>query len=126
MTTLRIEKLDESDNLISFQEITTGVKAQIMKDNFIQAIQRLYFWRKDICQTNFTSMLYILLNKADDRNKMKIFVGFPEETIAYLLWYTNKEVSEATFFCKWLNFAKSDDTECETRSSKNNANDNEV
>jgi len=102
MTTLIIRKIESSKNLICFEELTTGMKAQLMKENMHRAMENLYYWRKDICATNFCSMLFNLLCKADDRNKMKIFVGFPEETICYLLWYTNREVSEATFFCKWL------------------------
>jgi len=102
MTFLRIQKIDESKSLITFEEITTGIKAQLMKEQVYKAMQNLQYWRKDINATNFTSMLYVLLSKADDRNKLKIFVGFPEEAVCWLLWYTNKEVSETTFFCKWL------------------------
>ena len=102
MTTLRIRKIDSSKSLITFEELTTGVKAQLMKESVHKAMQNLYYWRKDIGATNFTSMLFHFLSKADDKNKMKIFVGFPEEAICYLLWYTNREVSEATFFCKWF------------------------
>ena len=102
MTYLQINKIDSSENLITFEEITTGVKAQVMRENMYKAMENLYYWRRDLSATNFSSMLYTLLCKADDRNKMKIFVGFPEETICFLLWYTKQGISEPTFFCKWL------------------------
>jgi uncharacterized protein (DUF2461 family) len=102
MTNLMIHKTDSSKNLICFEEITTSIKVQLMKSSFLRAMKNLYYWRKDTYNTSFSLMLYTLINKADDTNKMKIFVGFPEETICYLLWYTNHEVTEKNFFDKWL------------------------
>lgn len=102
MTTLMIHKTNSSKNLICFEELTTGLKAQLMKENVYKAMQNLYFWQKNSDLTNFSSMLYQLLCKADDSNKLKIFVGFPEETVCFLLWYTNREESEQKFFDSWL------------------------
>lgn len=102
MTILRIKKIEESDNFITFKEIYTQTECQVERSKFVHAMKNLYYWRRDTFPSSFSDMLYQLLNKADDENKMKIFKGFPEATICYLLWYTNKDKSETTFFCTWL------------------------
>jgi len=99
MTDLRIKKLEESKNLISFEEITTGIKVQVMKDTFINAVNKLKYWRENLDTPGFDSILYYLISKADDRNKLKFFVGFPEETIAYILWYT--AINKKDFWGTW-------------------------
>lgn len=40
--------------------------------------------------TNFTCKLMELIAKADCNNKMKIAKAFPEEVLAYLMWYHNE------------------------------------
>ena len=84
MTNLKIKKLEESKNLISFQEITTGIKVQVMREHFTEAVYNLKHWQDTINNPDFDSILYCLISKADDKNKLKFFVGFPEETIAYM------------------------------------------
>ena len=66
---------------------------------FINAVNKLKYWRENLDTPGFDSILYYLISKADDRNKLKFFVGFPEETIAYILWYT--AINKKDFWGTW-------------------------
>lgn len=99
MTVLRIMERGETKNMISFQEIHTGLNLCLMKSEFILALERFKIWRNNNFADNFTSHVFRLLCKADDNNKAKILVGFPAETAIYLLWYLSE--SEEKFFEKW-------------------------
>lgn len=99
MTALRIIEKGETKNMISFQECYSGLNVCLMKSEFILAFERFQIWRKNNFADNFASHVFRLLCKADDNNKLKIFVGFPAETSIYLLWYLSD--SEEKFFEKW-------------------------
>lgn len=90
MTALKILANGETETTLHFFEAYSGVNICILKPDFFLAIERLKLWQKDNFADNFTSQLFRLLCKADDVNKLRILVGFPAETIVYLLWYTSE------------------------------------
>jgi 2-oxo-4-hydroxy-4-carboxy--5-ureidoimidazoline (OHCU) decarboxylase len=99
MTELMISKDSETLNMLGFQELVTGNKFILMKENFAKAVRELRYWQQNPTANNFHSMLYNLICKADERNKTKLLTGFPDEMTAYLLWY--KSTSSDDFFKEW-------------------------
>ncbi len=64
-----------------------------------QAIQDLYYWqRRDA--TDFKSLIYTLISKADIVNRAKLAGAFPLEYNAYILWHDSPDEDE--FFKDWL------------------------
>lgn len=57
----------------------------VKKAPHILAVERLYWWQHG--GTNFTSLLYDLIAKADNENKERIRLAFPHEVKAYLEWF---------------------------------------
>lgn len=99
MTGLVVIKESETLNMLNFSEAATGMKFCLMKEHFKKAVRELEYWRNDCQASNFTASLFRLICKADDKNKAKILKGFPDEMIAYLLWY--KSEKEEKFFAEW-------------------------
>ncbi len=63
------------------------------------AIQELYYWQR--CDgTNFTSLLYTLISKADIGNRARLASAFPNEDLAFRLWKGAPD--EDVFFKYWL------------------------
>ena len=72
----------------SFVEcVVDGKIYNLSKSYLLLAINEVKRWQYGGA-TNFTAKLIGLIAKADSSNKRKIFKGFPEEVIAYLMWYT--------------------------------------
>lgn len=94
MTLLKLVKTSETKNFINFEEFESGLKICLMKEKFNIVLQRFIRWRNNPTETNFTTQLFNLICKADDRNKIKFLKGFPEEMVLWLLWYTHKEGEE--------------------------------
>ncbi len=59
-----------------------------------EAVVELYQWQNG--GTNFTSMLYTLIQKADPRNQERISLAYPDEVVAFLMWQGSE--NEAEFF----------------------------
>lgn len=85
MTTLRIVKKGETKDTYTYKELFSGISATVDIQSLKEANSKLHYWRKGA--SSFSAKLFDLLCKADDKNKLKIFIGFPEETIVFLLWY---------------------------------------
>lgn len=60
----------------------------------LQAVQRLYYWQQG--GTNYTSLLYDLMVKADSDNFKKLATVYPMEANALIAWRTSP--SQDTFF----------------------------
>ena len=101
MTQLKIIKMQETKSMIDFSECYSGLNICLMKSNFNRAFNRFKIWRNNQFGTDFTSELFRLACHADDNNKYKLLVGFPDEMVVYLLWY--KSESEEKFFEEWGN-----------------------
>lgn len=99
MNELIIVKENETLNMLDFQELTTGKKYILMKENFAKAVKELAYWQQNPVANNFHSLLYRLICKADEQNSVKLLTGFPDEMTAYLLWY--KSTSSDDFFKEW-------------------------
>jgi len=62
---------------------------KINSERYEMAERELYFWQHSRGRsTNFHSMLYALIAKADIRNKARLALAFPEECEAYYNWVT--------------------------------------
>lgn len=85
ITEITVTKMFLSKNFVEC--IVDGKICNLDRSHLNWAIKEVERWQYGNT-TNFTSKLFELLSKADNLNKRKIFMGFPEETIAYLMWYT--------------------------------------
>jgi hypothetical protein len=65
-----------------------------------KAIEELYHWQRDDDASNFTSLLYTLISKADVRNTYRLADAFPDEYNAFMLWQTAPD--ENAFFKTWI------------------------
>lgn len=54
-----------------------------------KAVVELYYWFYGN-GTNFHSMLYDLIEKADPQNRQNLRCGFPEEVAAFELWAASR------------------------------------
>lgn len=72
-------------------EEKTGNNFIVGKDELKTAIEKLQHWLFNPMETNFSSLLYSLIAKADEDNFKKLLKGFPVRTTAYLLWYSSKD-----------------------------------
>lgn len=76
--------------------------SHINKEDLYEAIQQLYLWQHgshDSFTTRFTNMIFLMFQKADSFNILKMARGFPEHFIAYKLWYESETQRE--FFKYW-------------------------
>jgi len=62
-------------------------------------IYRLYYWQEDAYATNFTSLLFMLMQKADSGNFRRLSIGFPLEAEALMLWSASPSSND--FFEAW-------------------------
>ena len=95
----KIQLIDKTKNFIDFIEIESGVKFCLNREDFEKALNSFKRWMIDNGGTNFYSKLYSLMAQADYQNIRKILMGFPAETIVYLLWYNSE--SEEKFLEEW-------------------------
>ena len=91
-----VRKIDETKNTIDFLEIISNRKITLIKEDFEKAVKELNYWQQDRSASNFHSLLYNLICKADSLNSEKLLKGFPDEMVAYLLW-CQSEVFDETF-----------------------------
>lgn len=103
MTELRIIKTNETKSMIDFQECYSGLNICLMKSNLIIAYQLFKNWLNNQYADNFHSELFRLACHADDHNKYRLLVGFPEEMVVYLLWYTSKNQDDFFKFFENIN-----------------------
>ena len=66
----------------------------IEKNALARALENLERWQSNPGGTNFSSILYGLMAKADNENFEKLFNGFPVRTTAYILWYWSIDKEE--------------------------------
>lgn len=75
-------------------------------DDITLAVKELFYWQYNRAEdTNFSSLLYNLFQKADQQNLAKLTRGFPHEAIAWNLW--RSAPNEDVFFLGW-GFKRSD------------------
>lgn len=70
-----------------------------------KAVKELYYWQHGDNRSNFSSFLYLIMQKADADNYNKIKKGFPEEAFAFELWNKADNYGEDLF--KLFGFKKS-------------------
>jgi hypothetical protein len=87
-------------NLIKITEKITGRDFILSEAELQDAAEKLHFWLTNPMDTNFSTLLYSLIAKADDENFKKLLKGFPVRTITYLLWYTSGD--EQAFWDEYL------------------------
>lgn len=79
-----ITEIKKDKCLVEF--VISGRRYTVLTDDLKHAIKEVERWQS--CGgSNFTTKLIELIAKADKYNKAKILQGFPEEMLAYLLWY---------------------------------------
>lgn len=66
---------------------------------YLKAVKELYYWQYSDNPTNFTAILFRLMQKADPSNRRKLRVGFPIECAAYQEWCASPTQDE--FFEKY-------------------------
>jgi hypothetical protein len=64
-----------------------------------EAIQELWYWLYGTSPSNFSSVLFSLISKADIENRARLQGAFPMEFNAWMLWQANE--NEIEFFKKW-------------------------
>ncbi len=72
----------------------------IEKAELQHAIEELYYWQRVDHASNFTTILYTLISKADINNSMRLAYAFPAEWNAYRLWQDSPD--EEAFFKEWI------------------------
>ncbi len=65
----------------------------------LRAVKELHYWQYGPNPTNFTSMLYLMFQKADSLNKVRLTIAFPFEALAYKEWC--ESTSQDEFFEKY-------------------------
>jgi hypothetical protein len=70
-----------------------------MKDKHLEAVRNLHYWQYGRDPDNFTSMLYVMFQKADPSNRAKLALAFPDEARAYFEWCTSP--TQDDFFKKY-------------------------
>jgi len=80
----------EFGTIVHVCEKVTGRDFILSKPELQTAAEGLWHWMTNPMSTNFSSLLYSLIAKADEENFKKLLKGFPTRTIAYLLWYSSK------------------------------------
>lgn len=94
MELLKVTSLETTLNLV---ELEIGrQKYCCMKDEVKHAFFEMQRYEKGDRTGNFTQMLIDLVAKADEFNKRKLLMSFPEVVGAYLVWYY-KEMGETKF-----------------------------
>lgn len=68
-------------------------------ERYIEAVKRLHFWQYGSNPDNFTSLLYLMFQKADIANRTKLAWAFPFEYLAWQEW--NSSPSQDAFFEKY-------------------------
>lgn len=58
------------------------------------AVKELWYWQYGTNPTNFTSVLYTLIAKADLGNKARLETAFPMECEAFDLWQEAPDADE--------------------------------
>lgn len=59
-----------------------------------KALEHLYHWQYSKPATNFTSLLYCLIQKSDPSNKTALAKGFPYEVQAFDMWVSSPDQDE--------------------------------
>jgi hypothetical protein len=71
----------------------------MVQHNYLQAVRELHFWQYGQNSFNFSSLLYVLMQKADSNNRVKLAIGFPVEYEAFCEW--SDAPSQDAFFEKY-------------------------
>lgn len=66
--------------------VTRCMKGKKMDTELVNAIRELYFYEVTRTAGGFKTQLFDLIKKADNENKEKIRLGFPNEVEALELW----------------------------------------
>lgn len=68
-------------------------------EQYLYAVRQLHYWQYGDRADNFSSILYILFQKADADNRSRLALGFPEYHDAWMEW--NRTESQDAFFAKY-------------------------
>ena len=58
---------------------------------FREAVMQLFYWQYGSSRDNFSSILYMLMQKADSSNQAKFQRGFPNEFLAWQCWQRSED-----------------------------------
>lgn len=84
----------ETKNFYVFKREGCSQTYDVDKKALARALENLERWQSNPGGTNFSSILYGLMAKADNENFEKLFNGFPVRTTAYILWYWSIDKEE--------------------------------
>lgn len=91
---IKITKEGETKNFHIFKKEGISHTYDVDKMALARALIELETWQNNPGATNFTSILYNLMAKADKENQEKLFNGFPVRTTAYILWFNSTDKKE--------------------------------
>jgi hypothetical protein len=81
------------------QTFTAALKSYAEhRPELANAVTMLYFWQSS-SGTNFTSLLFVLIQKSDPDNRDRLRLGFPLEVEAIEVWSASPSSSD--FFEAW-------------------------
>lgn len=70
------------------------------REDLRKAIKELWYWQYGTDPTNFTSVLYTLISKADGMNKARLRSAYPDECQAFAMWEHAPDAK--AFFREWI------------------------
>jgi hypothetical protein len=62
--------------------------------NYQKCVDQLYFWKTGKDASNFHSLLYHLISKADPENRARLRIGFRDEVQAFEDWQASPNEDE--------------------------------
>ena len=77
----------------------TLVEFQTSVSGYERAVELLHYWRRGGSPTNFTSLLFDLIQKSDTHNLRKLSYVYKSEVMAFVHWKNAR--SEEEFFAKY-------------------------
>lgn len=77
-------------------------KLKTINPELLKAVQELYHWQYENNERSpsFSYLLYLMFQKADATNLVKLRKGFPEHYLAWKMWKDSPSQDE--FFENWL------------------------
>jgi len=63
-------------------------------ENYKECVRELYHWTNSPFSSNFMSMLFSLISKADSENRARLAKGFPTAVKVFEDWHNSKNETE--------------------------------
>lgn len=93
-------KVKEKENMYVMQVKNTSLSetyiTYITKEELKEKIRNVFLWQYNKSDS-FSIKLIELIAKADYKNMEKLLKAFPEQTIAYMLWYDKPDFLGTSF-----------------------------